>query len=217
MNVRQVHILEPYWNEVRIEQLIGRAIRQGSHRHLPKEEQNVDVFRYFSIRNGNSKKNKETTDVEIYILAKKKQDLINTFLTSIKEIAIDCQLFKNHNMIYDKYSCFSFNEKSYFEGYIGPAYKTDIFDDKKLDNGLNSLNSEKKIIKVIKINAVYIVNDEYTEPEKYWFNNENGIVYDYDLDYPIGRVYITNGIPNKLDKDTYIIEELIDIPEINII
>ena len=27
-NVRQVHIMEPYWNEVRIEQVIGRAIRQ---------------------------------------------------------------------------------------------------------------------------------------------------------------------------------------------
>ena len=29
-NVRQVHIMEPFWNEVRIEQIIGRAIRQCS-------------------------------------------------------------------------------------------------------------------------------------------------------------------------------------------
>ena len=33
-NVRQVHIMEPYWNEVRITQMIGRAIRFCSHRDL---------------------------------------------------------------------------------------------------------------------------------------------------------------------------------------
>ena len=32
-NVRQVHIMEPYWHEVRIEQMIGRAIRLCSHKN----------------------------------------------------------------------------------------------------------------------------------------------------------------------------------------
>ena len=217
MNIRQVHILEPYWNEVRIEQLIGRAVRQGSHKNLVKEEQYVDIYRYFAIRNSKSKKDKNTTDTEIYLLARRKQDLINTFLDTIKEIAVDCQLFKNHNMNNNNYNCFSFNERSYFEGFIGPAYKFDIYDDKKIDNGLNSINSEKKKIKVIKIKAVYIINEEYTIPEFYWYNSDTGIVYDYDLDYPIGKVYIINGIPNKLDDETYIIDELIDIPDINVI
>ena len=57
-NVRQVHILEPYWNEVRIEQVIGRAIRQCSHKDLPMEERQVDVFGYLAVR----QKEKETTD-----------------------------------------------------------------------------------------------------------------------------------------------------------
>ena len=47
-NVRQVHILEPYWNEVRIKQLIGRALRACSHKDLPMEERVVDIFRYKS-------------------------------------------------------------------------------------------------------------------------------------------------------------------------
>jgi SNF2 family DNA or RNA helicase len=48
LNVRQVHVLEPYWNEVRIEQLIGRAIRQCSHKDLPFNERYVDIFRYLA-------------------------------------------------------------------------------------------------------------------------------------------------------------------------
>ena len=37
--VRQVHILEPYWNMSRYEQVIGRAIRFCSHKDLPIEKQ----------------------------------------------------------------------------------------------------------------------------------------------------------------------------------
>jgi len=35
LNIRQVHIMEPYWNEVRIKQLIGRAVRMCSHKQAP--------------------------------------------------------------------------------------------------------------------------------------------------------------------------------------
>jgi len=45
-NVRQVHIFEPYWNNVRIDQVIGRARRIKSHIKLPKNQQNVTVYKY---------------------------------------------------------------------------------------------------------------------------------------------------------------------------
>ena len=45
-NVRQVHILEPYWNNVRIRQVVGRARRIRSHINLPPDQQNVKVFNY---------------------------------------------------------------------------------------------------------------------------------------------------------------------------
>ena len=45
-NVRQVHILEPYWNNIRIRQVIGRARRIRSHINLPEDQQNVTVFKY---------------------------------------------------------------------------------------------------------------------------------------------------------------------------
>ena len=47
-NVRQVHIMEPYWNNVRRNQVIGRARRVRSHSLLPEEDRKVDVFKYVS-------------------------------------------------------------------------------------------------------------------------------------------------------------------------
>ena len=45
-HVRQVHIFEPYWNEIRTKQVIGRARRLNSHILLPENERNVEVFKY---------------------------------------------------------------------------------------------------------------------------------------------------------------------------
>ena len=46
--VRQVHVLEPFWNYVRIDQVLGRAVRMKSHLDLPKEERNVEQYLYIS-------------------------------------------------------------------------------------------------------------------------------------------------------------------------
>ena len=45
-NVRYVHIVEPYWHPVRMEQVIGRARRICSHQDLPEKERKVDVNLY---------------------------------------------------------------------------------------------------------------------------------------------------------------------------
>ena len=47
--VRGVHIMEPYWNSVRTQQVKGRAVRICSHMDLPKEEQNVSIYTYCTI------------------------------------------------------------------------------------------------------------------------------------------------------------------------
>ena len=48
--VRQVHIMEPFWNYIRIDQVFGRAIRMKSHINddLPKDERNVEQYLYLS-------------------------------------------------------------------------------------------------------------------------------------------------------------------------
>jgi superfamily II DNA or RNA helicase len=189
-SIRQVHITEPYWNEVRITQMIGRAIRQCSHKYLPINERVVDVFRYRSIKNNvkiievieNQKSKKEkviihdvhklrTVDHNIENIARVKNNLIQTFLNSIKEVAIDCELFKNHNMMKSNYKCFKFNETSLFDKNVGPAYKTDIIEDIKISNGSDSSKSLTIKIKVIKIRGL---NKEIiSETETKQNNNDN--------------------------------------------
>lgn len=219
MNTRQVHIVEPYWHEVRIKQMVGRAIRLCSHKDLPKNERIVDVFRYKSIRSTPNKK--ITTDQLIENIARSKEGLIQSFEDAIKEIAIDCELYKAHNLLVDDYKCFKFDEKSLFDEQIGPAYKEDLVDDLKMDNGSNSINSKTIRIKVIKIKAVKILSKEddnikYSEPKFYWYNPETYVVYDYDLKYSIGKVGIDdNNLPLKLTEDTYIINKTIPIPHID--
>ena len=48
-SVRAVHIMEPYWNDVRTRQVKGRAIRIGSHLDLPPEERNVSIYTYLTV------------------------------------------------------------------------------------------------------------------------------------------------------------------------
>ena len=45
-NVRFVHLIEPYWHPVRLEQVIGRARRICSHDQLPEKLRTVDVYLY---------------------------------------------------------------------------------------------------------------------------------------------------------------------------
>ena len=48
-NVRAVHIMEPYWNDARLKQVKGRAIRIGSHLDLPEEDRDVSIYSYLSV------------------------------------------------------------------------------------------------------------------------------------------------------------------------
>ena len=48
-SVRAVHIMEPYWNDVRLKQVKGRAIRIGSHLELPEDQRNVSIYTYIGV------------------------------------------------------------------------------------------------------------------------------------------------------------------------
>ena len=41
--VRQVHIMEPYWNVSRLDQVIGRAVRYCSHKDVIKSKHQSSV------------------------------------------------------------------------------------------------------------------------------------------------------------------------------
>lgn len=225
-NVRQVHIMEPFWHEPRIKQMIGRAVRQCSHKSLPKADRKVDVFRYKTVKE--NRLDKQTADQHKEQLAQSKDRLIQSFLDAMKEVAVDCVLFKAHNSLLSNHKCFQFEEQSLFDNTIGPAYRDDIYEDLKMNNGLNAPNTQIKRIKVVKIKAVKQLvstsdneneprpqSEMYSDPQDYWFNPDTLIVYDSELKYPIGRVGANeDNIPMRLDVSTYIITHVIPIPHI---
>lgn len=92
--VRQVHIIEPHWNEARIIQVIGRTIRLCSHIDLEPDKRKVEVYRYYAYI-----KNFETSDIKVHKIASKKMKMINLFEDFIKKSALDCMLFKKRNKI----------------------------------------------------------------------------------------------------------------------
>lgn len=49
--VRQIHILEPYWDKAREDQVRARGVRLGSHDHLPAAEREVRSFLYIATAN----------------------------------------------------------------------------------------------------------------------------------------------------------------------
>ena len=85
--IRQVHILEPWYNMNRIEQIIGRAVRNFSHKDLPFEKRNVEIFMYATVL---EEKEKETADVYVYRVAEYKASQIGKVSRLLKETSVDC-------------------------------------------------------------------------------------------------------------------------------
>ncbi len=104
-NTRQVHVMEPYWNNVRLQQVIGRAIRLCSHMNLDWDERTVEVFTYLSVfsaeqKTGGAKGSRAlmmadkglTTDQMIFDIATKKQKLADGLMEIAQSAAVDCTL-----------------------------------------------------------------------------------------------------------------------------
>ena len=87
--IRQIHILEPWYNINRIEQIIGRGVRTCSHKDLSLFERNVQIYMYASIL---SNPIIETVDLLIYRKAEEKAKLIGKITRLMKEVSVDCHL-----------------------------------------------------------------------------------------------------------------------------
>jgi len=116
-NTRYVHIMEPYWHPVRLEQVIGRARRICSHKDLPQALQTVEVFVYIMTFSAEQLKTDEaielkrkdlskalpsvpqTSDQYLYEISEIKANLTTQLTDSIKETAFDCYIYSNGKCI----------------------------------------------------------------------------------------------------------------------
>uniref|UniRef100_A0A6C0KQW7 Helicase ATP-binding domain-containing protein n=1 Tax=viral metagenome TaxID=1070528 RepID=A0A6C0KQW7_9ZZZZ len=104
---RAVHIMEPYWNNVRLDQVKGRAIRICSHKDLPFKERDVEIYTYYSVFSDDQKKtldmtlrttdNSETSDEKVFKVGLRKDKVNQELLTMMKESAVDCELNEADN------------------------------------------------------------------------------------------------------------------------
>ncbi len=137
-NVIHEHVV-PHWNGSETEQVIARGWRLGSHEALIKKwEQNgqvgkkpqLNVYRHvvipssllssdLSLNNAViassfSRENKEIKSIDLimYEVSEKKDIAISKVLRCLKEVAIDCQLFKKRN---EKDSSFDYKRECEYE------------------------------------------------------------------------------------------------------
>ena len=176
-NVRFVHIMEPYWNGVRVEQVIGRAQRICSHEDLPEDEKTVQVFEYLSVFSTVQKEklNKElkstdggkTTDQALFDISKKKEQISRELLNAVKTTSIDCKVHKGTK-------CFEFlgtpdsSSFSYVpnieldetekEMVANVAVEEEVF---KLLPATYKGEAGERLIRSMKTNKVYYKNDKF--------------------------------------------------------
>lgn len=171
-NVRQVHLMEPYWNEIRIKQVIGRAIRAKSHLDLPPSERTVDVFMYMMKFKKESVKDAKvvaldkfmTSDQIIYSIAQKKSQISDALLNIVKGASIDCH--RNQKVHGDKVKCFEVMKKLNKKNDI--LYPTAIKDD------VQDKHLEQIVHKVIKKTVFKML--KHGEKE-YVYDTETGDLY----------------------------------------
>ena len=179
-NTRFVHLMEPYWHIVRLEQVIGRARRYQSHLGLPEKYRNVKVFLYLSsfsetqidkinntIGEGELKltdisKRKPfplfTTDQTLFEMSQIKKKISDEILTAVKSASVDCKL---HHLTKDSYSCYTFGNVSSNAFSYKPTLEEDILERAE----------EKKVVAkgvklTIKDKVYYAYQDEKNDNNK---------------------------------------------------
>jgi hypothetical protein len=186
-NTRFVHIMEPYWNLVRLEQVIGRARRICSHEALPVSMRTVKVFLYLSVlsqEQSTSEKHIElrirdlsrfdhktpvTTDEYLLEIALLKDAINRQILTAIQSTAMDCSLYSESMNAFAKRSgepplvCYGFGKVTSNAFSMYPTLEED------LTKGETANVNERR-------EKVAVVEFRY-EGENYVKNMKNGEIY----------------------------------------
>ena len=186
-NTRYVHIMEPYWHPVRIDQVIGRARRICSHNELEVEFQTVKVFLYLAVFSDEQldKTNKttglskelrcqdiskfdktqiQTTDQYIYEVANKKRKINEEILDTLKDSSIDCKLHEDDD---NRRNCKKFTNIKASTFSYEPNITKDDNDNAEELNITNELQVYKPLL-----DGIEQLNNHYKRPYFYIFNNK---------------------------------------------
>ena len=90
--IRQVHILDPWYNHSKMQQVFGRAIRHCSHASLPASMRDVSIYQHAVL---GDIKDKESVDLRTYRMAFIKQKKIDNVADILKAHAIESKMSNN--------------------------------------------------------------------------------------------------------------------------
>jgi len=186
-NVRNVYIMEPYWNPARIEQVIGRAIRVNSHSTLPEDQRNVTVKLYMSVFSEKQLKDQEgpnitlirrndtitkryeggepteaflSSDEVLYETAYKKGRIIKSISTILKQAAVDCEIHRKlHSKEQPVIQCMRFDTSVTAEDL---AYRPSYLTDEKDTLYKRNLMPKRRKLQIIKVKGMVMILDPKT-------------------------------------------------------
>ena len=90
-NVREVHVLDPWYHMNKVEQIVGRASRLCSHARLPLARRNMTVYLHVLLRADDGPR-RETVDCRAYRIAMAKQIGIDETEKVLIASSVDCHL-----------------------------------------------------------------------------------------------------------------------------
>jgi SNF2 family DNA or RNA helicase len=186
-DVRDVHVMEPYWNPALIEQVIGRAIRICSHRKLPIPQRTVRVRIYLStftkeqtttnegpnvvpirrndmvLKRYDTEEPRETflsSDEYLYEVAYEKGRIIKNLSLLLKQSAIDCEIHRPlHKRETPVIQCMRFDTNVSHEDL---AYNPSIKSDEKDSLYLKNLYRKSRKLQLVKVKNILVVIDPIT-------------------------------------------------------
>ncbi len=176
-NVREVHVMEPYWNNIRIDQVIGRAVRTCSHIGLPRNERNVTVYLYrmtftkkqlensFTLR---TQDKGMTSDEYIYNVAQRKAKIINELQEVVQKASVDCGLRASPS---NKVTCFSYPINIPYDAVVTE------FDIARDQTWLTGVDKNEWVGQVL-----------ITKKGQFLIRPETNEVYDYDIYMDAGKL-----------------------------
>ena len=209
-NVRQVHIMEPYWQPVLIDQVIGRALRMGSHKMLPLNERNVEVYIYMAsftqdqvkelmisaikrdkcpFSDGLNKKGKLiTSDEFLYVISERKKKIISEMNTLIMGSAFDCTLNFADNIKKNKdIQCLDYNTQDR-DDYLYTPNLEDTIDEVEIQQEITiKINYIKIAFPRGSTNYYYIAQNPPPGSPRYIYNED--ILSKVGAD-PIGEIKV---------------------------
>lgn len=168
-NVRQVHMLEAYWNHNRLDQVIGRAVRARSHIDLPESERHVDVFLYLSNLTDDQRTDHTimhldkglTSDQYLHAVAMKKKHLTDQVLALIRGASVDCMVHADSE--HEKNTCFHLPNG---------LNEDEVFRTPDFVNDLDDVSYAKRMTKLVVVRV---------DGVRYYMDKANGILYDYEM------------------------------------